>query len=720
MATYSNPAELARGLCFDLDLRDLRGIQELGGAVTGALQYRRNNGAVFDGVNDYIVFPARAQPFSSGFYGCTIDFTPSTMLNDGLRRYFFHSVGSAACSIIKLNADDSLRLRHNGIDYVVSAYATWSQYLRLNVKNTITATVGTGGTKLYLNGVLLGSSGAVTTSIVTTGLNIGASDTGTEKFLGSISSVKFFRHNSAAELLTAQEASDFYLNRTYNYAKRAACILPMQMSNHEPNHALQVSEVDQTQLCADGDMEAVGTAAWTVGGAGAVVQKAAGARPGGTGTQVLQIIRAGAQATASQTILTIGQRYRITGWARGDGAASWPRVGTGAVFLWSGTTSATWQYFDLVFTASHAAFMLFNGVSDGICEFDDFSVKAPVSLLSDGAMEQFDTDQWTPGNNAALTKSTALPYEGTRCLQVAFGGSGNPYAGQTILTIGKQYSVSGWARGDGVSAAFPMVAHAVTVLWSGTTSATWQYFSVTFTATSTSFRLYCNAAAPGNCCFDACVVVPMAARTLDTSGRGQSFTLGDGTTVVTFPTKAATRGYNLSGNNQYFLNTSISLSGATKFTISMMFKAAAVPINYAMYMEWKIDANNAVRIYGGDPGTTDRVGVAMQVAGVANTARALASAFAVGTYSMCTVVYDSTLVAANRITIYRNGVSLPLTLGGTLPTSVPVGYAPFMLGWNSFPAANGLFAYVQYSNFAFTPTQVIDEYLQVMQQIQAT
>lgn len=550
MATYSNPAEIQRGLVWDLDLQDPQGIQELRGTITGAIQFNRWKGAAFDGANDKITFSTPALWAGPGGASLVAEFTPTVAPDENHDRFLF--VDAASNYIWKRNtaAGLTLQILVRGTYTFVIPYASYSPYWLTNQRNCLVIAMRSGRQYFWLNGVeVFTDTQAMTFTGDFTTLNVGCNTVATT-WLGWIKSLKFFNHPTAADVLTAQEAQDFYLNRAYNYQARATCILPMGAEQHEPGHTQQAYEVSQAELLVDGSMEAVGIAAWTVLGAGAVVQKAPGSRPGGTGVQVLQVIRAGAQAIAYQTIMTVGQRYRVTGWARGDGTA-WPRVGSGASFYWTGTTSTTWQYFDIVFTTSNALLCLYNNTVDGTVEFDDVTTIQSVEWLSDGSMETGDVDQWSAGNSAVLTKSLVNPQAGTRSLQVTYGGIASPYAAQFTLTVARQYNVSGYARGDGT--AVPSVQDGAVVLWTGTSSTAWQQFNVTFTATTTGLRLQSSAVAAGNCGFDTVALREIRPRTLDASGRGNHFALGNGTTPATLPTRRVARGYDLNGS-QYLVH----------------------------------------------------------------------------------------------------------------------------------------------------------------------
>ena len=694
-------AERDRGLCLDLDLSRPGDISAQRGVVTGALSWDAVRGARFDGTNDSVAVPFSSQIFDSGFWSLVLVFWPEFTPGDLVTRYLWSA--ATATNSLAIDTDGTMFAKFGGAN-ILAAYATYSAYWKTNQRNVLVMVGRNTSQSWYLNGNLFKSNNAAFTSYTYTTLTIGATSAGTSKFLGSISSIKFFRHNSAAELLTAQEASDYYHNKSFNYMSRASCILPLTAACHEPSHATQTTDVDQTEKLVDGDMEAVGIAAWTVGGAGAVVQKVPGARTGGSGTQVLQIIRAGAQATATQTILTIGVKYRVTGWARGDGVASWPRVGTSAGYLWSGTTSATWQYCDFVFTAAATGLFLTNHTDDGTCEFDDFSVKIAVNLLSDGAMEQFDTDQWTAGNAATLTKSTTTPYQGTQCLRITYGGVNSPYAGQTIFTVGKRYRISGAARGNGVY--FPYVADTTgAAMWIGTVSTSWQTFSIDVTLTQTQLRLFSSANAAGYVEFDNMSVVEMRARTLDASGRGNNLILGDGSTVSTMPTKLGVRGYSLDGGDYFKQENALGLTG--DFSILWVGR-----FDYsARCFLWSL--RNAV---GTDGLAVDFTPTALRVLHNSGVSAASLSSTPVDfTTQHLGFVFDS---VTRKASIYYNGKYTEQTAALTVASGYNSGV---WLGarYSGTDKMTGRINGFVLTAFAMTPLQVADHYRATMQQIGA-
>jgi uncharacterized phage protein gp47/JayE len=124
----------------------------------------------------------------------------------------------------------------------------------------------------------------------------------------------------------------------------------------------------------------------------------------------------------------------------------------------------------------------------------------------DGNCNSSATTDWTAGNSATLTKSTADPYEGTRALRIAYNAVSEPFAYQSPLTVGKQYHVTGWARGDGT--AIPSVRNlSQFTQWTGTSSTSWQAFDFEFVAAGTDINFYSSAVATGWVEFDNITIV---------------------------------------------------------------------------------------------------------------------------------------------------------------------------------------------------------------------
>ncbi len=248
---------------------------------------------------------------------------------------------------------------------------------------------------------------------------------------------------------------------------------------------IPASNSTYTQLLTDGDMETSGTGAWTVINS-ATLTKETGTPHGGT--QVLRVASTGTinSSARQSSILTIGNTYRIHGYARGDGTAT-PRVSSSTV-LFTGTTSTAWQSFDVIFVAKTTSIDLGNGVASAgnYVEYDDVVVSEDTyirtgELLQDNDMEQSGTSYWTSISGAVLSKQTTSPHGGSQVLRIARDGTNNnPTARQlSVLVVGKTYRVTGYARSDGSAA--PNVNDG-TDRWTGSTLTSWQSFDLTFVA----------------------------------------------------------------------------------------------------------------------------------------------------------------------------------------------------------------------------------------------
>jgi hypothetical protein len=120
-------------------------------------------------------------------------------------------------------------------------------------------------------------------------------------------------------------------------------------------------------LLVDGDMEALGVAAWPT--AFCVATKILVAPM--EGLQSLRITKTGAASGyAAQNVMTIGQTYRLTGLARGD-TVSRPRV-FDTLYRWDGSVATTTQEIDITWVASATLlrFYVNLGIGGNYADFD--------------------------------------------------------------------------------------------------------------------------------------------------------------------------------------------------------------------------------------------------------------------------------------------------------------------------------------------------------------
>ena len=241
----------------------------------------------------------------------------------------------------------------------------------------------------------------------------------------------------------------------------------------------------------------------------------------------------------------------------------------------------------------------------------DIANDAP-EILVDGDME--DTGDptliWTPYYNATLTKETTNPHGGSQVLRVAYTNQTNPFVYQDILTVGKTYRITGWARGDGT--AKPRIQEGLmggSLFWEGTTSTSWQYFDFVGVPTHSWFILRTLIAEAGYCEFDdvSVTLYPQKA----------SAQFGDGSTPTTYPTKLTDHhGYDYDGGDYLVvpatgLLNSVGVTFAIEFTPDFETDVDAWHYLYdsptTRYVAIKANNinNNVLRIYLGNTRIVD-------------------------------------------------------------------------------------------------------------------
>jgi hypothetical protein len=243
----------------------------------------------------------------------------------------------------------------------------------------------------------------------------------------------------------------------------------------------------------NGDMEAGSPPTGWNAASSAVLTSETGS-PSGSGSKVLRIAYGGTNYPyAYQEPMVSGKTYRLQCWARGDGANGLPKVRDDAVGdLWVGTTSDTWVRVDVTFTAGSTRLRFYdNHTAASWAEFDDVSLKETAPA-------------WPPANDAIVTKETADPHGGSRFVRVTYDGTLSPYTSQTILTVGKRYEYSVWARGDGT---WPPKIRIGSHINTGSSSTSWQLLSAVVVADATLFRLYSEMSGAGHVDFDDVSVV---------------------------------------------------------------------------------------------------------------------------------------------------------------------------------------------------------------------
>lgn len=234
-----------------------------------------------------------------------------------------------------------------------------------------------------------------------------------------------------------------------------------------------------------------------------------------------------------------------------------------------------------------------------------FDALSNTSVLVDGNMEAVGTTAWSVGNNAVLSKETGAPYAGIRCLRVTKGIANSPYAYQNVCVTNASYRMRGVARSGGVIA--PMIVNAGgVVLWSGTTSTSWQPFDVSFVANGATLGLRANTAGPdGYVEFDDVAVYPVL-RVTENLGRypgaPRLLTMGDGSTANTIPSQRVGAHGIVLGGTQYVDTGIVDVFERTdRFTLFVMESGVGAGC-YLLSTEDQAQSNRGISITAGQAG----------------------------------------------------------------------------------------------------------------------
>lgn len=141
----------------------------------------------------------------------------------------------------------------------------------------------------------------------------------------------------------------------------------------------------------DGDMNQTGVASWTA--VTATLSKQSGAPY--SGRLSLRVVGAGGNVGwARQARIISGREYNITGWAKSVDASSAPRIRDTGATRWTGTSSTSWQAFDVTWTAGSTGDIdLGSDTVDGSVEFDAVRLE-DTAFMNPGA---------TPANTTPVT-----------------------------------------------------------------------------------------------------------------------------------------------------------------------------------------------------------------------------------------------------------------------------------------------------------------------------
>lgn len=192
---------------------------------------------------------------------------------------------------------------------------------------------------------------------------------------------------------------------------------------------------------------------------------------------------------------------------------------------------------------------------------------------------------WTAGNNAALSNPSA------DVLRLTRDGSNVPYAFQSIMTSTKRYRVTGQARGDGN--AYPRFGTGLTKFWDGTVSNEWQEIDVIFTADHAWATLYSSSTAGTEYVeFRNISVEEVLQYTIDKSGKGNDFLLGDGSDTTKMPAFLNAGFETDGGDYMQSVNSGILDTSLSEFTMIVVIDRSGVTSGAFLSYEESDRTNN--------------------------------------------------------------------------------------------------------------------------------
>lgn len=409
----------------------------------------------------------------------------------------------------------------------------------------------------------------------------------------------------------------------------------------------------QKSLLLNGNFETAGSppANWTNNNASG--SQVVGTRVGGVSTAGRVTYSVAAAGSIYQTQLTSGAVYKFSGWMRSDGIAV-PKFGTGNAFLFTGVASTTWQYFEVIASVTHTQVHCYaTGMSAGSwCEFSEISVNITNNVLPDSNMELSGVSSWTVYNGATLSKETTSPYSGTQCLRLSQNGvQSGAYQSLILNPVSKVFRITGRARSDGT--AVPAIGDGGVVdrHWIGTNSTSWQTIDVTVISSNTSFFLIKRTAGTW-VEFDDLQVTPIVGNGLSPTAVSSRITFSGTENIGNYTSKFT-----------LIVKFRMGTIGATPWAVVSKCKVPFTD-NHWLFL---IDTTKQYRFY------VCSTGASLADYKTSNDALITGQEYAIA------VVFDGSLAAASRLTLYKNGVVDAGTNTGTISTQMRASSVPVVI-----------------------------------------
>ncbi len=195
------------------------------------------------------------------------------------------------------------------------------------------------------------------------------------------------------------------------------------------------------------------------------------------------------------TGLLPGNRYTVRAWVRASGAGGpnahlWAHDTTGANVASTGAvaTGTAWQQLSITFTATSTGMLRIHLHREpggaGSVYWDDLTV-ATVALANPGF--ESGSSPWTLYSGAQGAPVSGIRMTGNSSFALT-SGAGGMFQNLSGLTPGQGYTIQGWARGASTGSAELWVHDTTGANQSSsgpiTVGTTWQFFTVSFTATA--------------------------------------------------------------------------------------------------------------------------------------------------------------------------------------------------------------------------------------------
>jgi hypothetical protein len=270
-----------------------------------------------------------------------------------------------------------------------------------------------------------------------------------------------------------------------------------------------------------------------------------------------RLLSDGTYCAIIQTILTIGKQYRIRFEITEANGGS-ISINNGVVGVFSAVGS-----YEVVFTAVATDLNIKRSTTP--LDIVITNITITENLVTNGDFTAWvDPNTPTSWTKVGTHDVNNYVFDATNKCQIVSDGT---FVGisQNVVTVGKKYRATIEITG--------FVSGGIQIFNGGTflaTLSTVDTHTFTFTGTATDFNIR-RRTGIGNVdvTFTNVSVEEISARTLDVSGYGHHFLLGDGSTVATFPAKIAGDGYLLDATDDRLYNAT-DLIGATDFTFGMV------------------------------------------------------------------------------------------------------------------------------------------------------